>query len=177
MAKILLDNLMKVFTQNLALAGAAAASVEMDFDIPRGYVIKIHFAALRILNLVEDFETISVDKLATITGALVKDPDDITSVNQPSGVVDHDVLMDLHTSILIMAGTAGDPGMIITNAEKEANFAAEGLDVITARNMRLNVDGAGTDVADLTESQFQCTVHYTLERITDADILALLDII
>lgn len=177
MAKILLDNLLKVFRSSLTLTGATQVSKELDFDIPRGFVIKIHEVTLEISSLSEDFEGISVDKLARVNGALVKDPDDTSTIGPPTDSVDHDVIADINCEILIVAGVAGDTAFWVSQIAKKFNFSAEGVDVITARNMRLNVDVFGTDAADLTESAIQVTVHYTLEKITDADILALLDIL
>lgn len=176
-ASLNFDSIMKVFRQDLVFTGATAVSVEMDLDIPRGFIVKIHDAELRIVSIVEDVETISVDKQALLSCCLVKDPDDTTSIAVPSGVVDHDVLLDLQTDLLVVAGTAGDTSFYIGPPVKEANFSSEGLDVFTARNMRLNVDAFGTDAGDITEATAKATLHYTLEKITDDLIINLLDIL
>ena len=178
MAKLLLDNLMKVFKQQLTYNGVTQASVELDLDIPRGYVIRIHDLTLILKDVAEDIEGISVDKLIRYVGALVKDPDDTTSTLITLGRVDHDVLADFSVNLIIVAGTAGDTvAMFDGPTFREFNFSAEGLDVITARNLRLNVDAAGTNGADATEASLAAVIRYTLEKITDQDILALLDII
>lgn len=177
MAKLLLDNLMKVFALRIQVTGSTLISGELDLDIPRGYVIRIHDATIEVLDLHEDFQAVSADKIASIDTCLIKDPDDITSISIPTGRVDHDVLMSHRNEVLIVAGTAGDTIADFGRKKTSRNFSSEGLDVITARNLRLNCQGSGTDSADLTESRVECIIHYTLEKITDADILALLDII
>ena len=177
MAKILLDNLLKVFRGRTTITGNTLISTELDFDIPRGYVIKVHEMILEVKSIIEDFEGISVDKIATIRAAVVKDPDDVTSIVVPDETVDHDVILDVEGEVLIVAGTAGDTIALFRNMRIQVNFSAEGVDVITARNMRMNVQAVGTDAADITEASINSTTHYTLEKITDADILALLDIL
>lgn len=177
MANILLDNLLKVFRGRTTITGNTLVSTELDFDIPRGFVIRIHEVILEIKSIIEDFEGISVDKLATIRAALIRDPDDVTSILIPDETVDHDVLVDLEGEVLIVAGVAGDTVGLFRNMRISINFSAEGVDVITARNLRMNVQAVGTDAADVTEASINATIHYTLEKITDADILALLDIL
>ena len=174
---ILFDNVMKVFRIRSLFTGATLVSTEIDLDIPRGFIVKIHDAKLEVINIGEDFETISVDKYARYKMALVKDPDDITTIEIPSGVVDHDVIMDHEVDVLLTGGTAGDTLGHIGNTKQEQNFSGEGLDVFTARNMRMNLDVEGTDAADGTEAAGQITLNYTLEEIKDADIINILDIL
>ena len=130
---------------------------------------------MRVERIEEDFEGISVDKVARISFALVKDPDDITTTSVPSNETQHDVVLDHETGILITAGTAGDTGFYVSDVRRERQYG-EG-DVVTARNMRLNAQGGGTDVADLTESIAVCHIEYTLEKVKDEDILNILDIL
>lgn len=178
MAKLSLDKLLKVFRTVNTLNATTIVSSELDFDIPRGYVIKLHKVIIEIRNLEEDFETISVDKLARIVGALIRDPDDSTGLSVPVDKVDHDTLLDFAVAFVMAAGTAGDTLAIVMGIQRiEFNFAQEGLDVISARNLRFNVIGQGTDAADLTESQVNCTIHYELVRITDTQTLELLNIL
>lgn len=177
MGRINFDNIMKVFKSQTVFNGTTVASTELDLDIPRGMIVKIHDAEIQFDQVFEDFEGISVDKLAHLSAALIKDPDDSTTSLIPNNRVDHDVIMDLFGSVIIVAGTAGDVQSHYHNLRKERNFSAEGLDVFTARNMRLNVDGSGTDGGDLTESIARTTLNYTLEEITDKLIIALLDIL
>lgn len=156
---------------------ANTVSAEIDLDLPRGYVAKIKTAMMEFRRVGEDFEGISADKLARLQAALVLDPDDAANFTVPTNVVSHDVLMEIEGEVIIVAGTAGDVIARFDMARLIKNFESEKLDVITARNMRLNVDGGGTDVSDLTESTCVAIIDYTLEKITDADILSLLDIL
>ena len=175
--KALFDNIMKILIVKHTLTGLTLVSTEMDFDIPRGYIVKIHDITLHHRSLVEDFEGISADKLARIHTAVIKDPDDTSGISFPNNKVDHDFIMMLFTEILIVAGTAGDTIADLGTRFHEKNFTSEGLDVFTARNMRLNSDVFGTDAADITETVAECIVQYTLEKITDEMIIDLLDIL
>lgn len=172
------DNIMKVFKTQIAITGVTLVTKELDFDIPRGYIVKIHDVQLEIRDLIEDIEGISADKAIRIVCALVKDPDDLTSIRVPNDTVSHDVLMDHQVDILIVANAADTSlSMYVSNQLKERNFSAEGLDVFTARNLRLNVDVFGSDAADVTEALCEAVIHYTLEKITDNLIINLLDIL
>lgn len=177
MSRINFDNIMKILRLETLLVGSTLVSTPMDFDIPRGFIVKIHDVVMEFINIGEDFETISVDKYARVSAALVKDPDDLTTLSIPNATVDHDVVIDIAMDIMIVAGTAGDTSFMVLNHRKEANFSAEGLDVFTARNMRVNFDAFGTDATDLTETKLRTTVKYTLEEITDKLIINLLDIL
>lgn len=176
-ANLNFDNIMKIMQVFNLNTGATLVSTEIDFNIPRGFIVKIHYASIQLNNIGEDIEGISVDKIIRPTAALVKDPDDITSVAFTSNQVDHDILMTLNSEILIVAGTAGDVTALAMKLFVEKNFAAEGLDVFTARNMRLNSDVFGTDAADATESSIEVIIHYTLEKITSDLIIDLLSIL
>ncbi len=176
-SRLQFDNIMKVLFVSQTFTGATLVSTELDFDIPRGFIVKIHKVIMEHVQIFEDFEGISVDKLARMLSALIKDPDDTSTIDFTSNVVDHDVLMNLDTEIIIVAGTAGDTGFLVKNNKSELNFAAEGLDVFTARNMRVNSDAFGTDAADITEASVSVKVHYTLEKISDEMIINLLDIL
>ena len=177
MGSLQFDNIMKVFRSFLTFTGATTVSKELDIDLPRGYIMKIHDAKLEVIRWGEDVEGISADKVIRYLLALIKDPDDITSVSIPADTVDHDVLMDHEMEVILVAGTAGDVVAEFSNQKQEQNFSAEGLDVFSARNMRLNGDVQGTDAADGTEALGMVTINYTLERITDQLIIQLLDIL
>lgn len=176
MAKKLFDNVMKVFKARSVINTSTIVSLEIDLDLPRGYIAKIHDVEIGTERIGEDFEADNPDKLATIQAALIKDPDDTTSIEIPEERTDHDVLIDYVNEVLIAAGAANSTSNL-TNLIKNYNFSAEGLDVFSARNMRLNCVGVGTSVADLTEALVYCTLHYTLELISDDDIINLLDIL
>lgn len=178
MGKLNFDNIMKTLMVQAVFTGVTLVSVEADFDIPRGFIVKVHNLISKIVSLPEDFEGISADKIAQLKVALIKDPDDITTVDYTSNQVDHDVLL-VHTCDILIVANAADTSLsaVFLNTRREENFAAEGLDVFTARNMRLNVDAFGTDAADITESVAQMIIRYTLEKITDDLIIDLLDIL
>ena len=175
MANKLFDNLMKVIEAVVVLAAGGVVSLEIDFELPRGFVAKIRHIMMRVERIEEDFEGISADKVARISFAVIRDPDDTNTTSVPTNETSHDVIMDHEVGILIVAGTAGDVVFYVSDVRREREFG-EG-DVITARNMRLNVVGGGTDVADLTESLAVAHIEYTLEEVSDNDILAILDIL
>ena len=177
MGSTLFDNILKTLRLALTYNAGTIVSGELDFDIPRGFLVKIHDVSLENRHMTEDFEGISVDKLARATATLIKDPDDTASFAFPNNTVDHDVLMTLVTEIIIIAGTAGDTGFHIGRTVNNKNFNAEGLDVFTARNMRLNIVAQGTDLADITETLCEVLIDYTLEKISNEDIINLLDIL
>lgn len=177
MTKALFDNLIKILEVRTLFTGATGVSTEIDFELPRGFVAKIKRVSLEVRGIAADIATISVDKLLSYIVGLILDPDDITTTFPPTNVVSHDALESLQVDVLVVAGTAGDPGVYISFLRKEVNYESEGLDVITARNMRQNIDITGTDAADGTEAIAVTTIHYTLEKITDVDILSLLDIL
>lgn len=172
------DNVMKILSIRSLFTGATLVSVEADFELPRGFIAKIHDVEMEAEGLFEDFEGISADKHATFKMCLLKDPDDTTTIEFTSNRVDHDVLMVNRGSVLIVANAADTSlSMAFHGVRKERNYTAEGLDVFTARNMRFNIDAFGTDAADMTETIAVCDVHYTLEKITSEDIINLLDIL
>jgi len=174
--KELFDNLLRVLEGAVVFTGATAVSLEMDFDLPRGYVAKIHKVILKVQRIAEDIETISVDKLIRYILALLKDPDDTVTTTMTSNRVKHDVLIDHEVEVVIAAGTAGDTTFWVSQTIITIDFAAMGIDVIIARNMRLNADVEGTDAADGTEAFAVAHVYYTLEEITDDMILDILEI-
>jgi len=104
---------------------------------------------------------------------LIRDPDDITTQAIPLNSVQHDVVAGFSPG-LVQNPTG--PMVFFTEMNKSIRIP-EHIDLITARNMRFNSNGLGPDVAILTESKSQCDVYYTLEKVTDADILELLDIL
>lgn len=178
MGKINFDNIMKVMNVLLTFTGVTLVSVEIDFDIPRGFIVKIHRAILEHKRIGEDIEGLSADTLYRLQSTLIKDPDDSTSIGFVSNRVDHDILMQNDTDVAIIANAADTSVAIyVSETKQDFNFSAEGLDVFTARNMRLNIDAIGTDAASVTEGIATATIHYTLEKITDDLIIDLLDIL
>ena len=173
----LFDNLLKIIEGVVVLTGTTTVSLEIDFELPRGFVARIHHIIMRAERINEDFEAISVDKLARISFAVLRDPDDSTTTSVPSNETQHDVIMDHEVEILIVAGTAGDPGIYVSKLSREKSFVNAGGDMITARNMRINAVGGGTDGGDLTESLAIAHVEYTLEEVELDFILDILDIL
>lgn len=172
------DNIMKVMVVRVTYTGATAVSLEIDFDIPRGYIVKIHDVSLEVINLGEDFQDLAADTYVRYLMALIKDPDDTVTLNAPSNTVDHDTLLthQVEAFVYSAAGPVAE-AIIVTDIRKEKNYSSEGLDVFTARNMRLNIDAQGSEAASGTEAVAECFIEYTLERITSELIIQLLDIL
>ena len=175
--RTLFDNIMKTHIVKHTATGLTLVSTEMDFDIPRGFIVKIHDITIEHRQMNNDFATISADKLASLHSAVIKDPDDTSGISYPNNKVDHDFLLILYSDVLIVAGTAGDVSFTLGKQFIERNFVAEGLDVFTARNMRMNTDAFETNGADFTETVVECVIRYTLEKISDEMIINLLDIL
>jgi len=177
MAKIDFDNLLKVFKGNISLNAGSIASVELDFEIPRGFIIKIKKIILQFMNWSEDYEGLAQGETTfAAQGALIRDPDDTTTIQIPAGRVQHDVLAEAQLVGYLHSVTNENLGPTVTGVTKIYDFNHED-DIVSARNLRLNVVGQGNDSAVLTETVFQSEVHYTLEKVTDIDILNLLDIL
>ncbi len=163
----LFDNIMQVISAENAVAGTAIISSEIDFELPRGYVAKIH-------KVVVQFRLWSTVILSGVNdrsfSALLLDPDDALTTKMPDNTVEHDVLLDEVWEVKLLTTTVGrgDLGM------RQYDFTIEGLDVITARNMRWNTTAAATGVNGLVP---KVNIYYTLEVIKDAQIMELLDIL
>ena len=170
------DNLMKLHEGAVVFTGVTLASLELDFEIPRGFIIKIWKAILKLESVTQDIEGVSADKLIQFRVALYRDPDDINGIGSITNETQHDLIMDLEAELFIVAGTAGDPGYIF-KYKPEVLVVPEHVDLISARNLRLNVRATGTDGADATETVAISHIWYTLEEVKDADILQLLDIL
>ncbi len=178
MGNKLFDNIMKIIQAAVVFTGATLVSLEVDLELPRGFVARIHQVELRFDRLGEDFETVSADQLARLRMALILDPDDTNAISHTSNRVDHDILADLEITLMQVGGSAGDPGWLLPeNMSKQIIFSGQGVDVITARNMRLNAQAEGGVAANITESFGIAIIYYTLEEVKDADILQLLDIL
>jgi len=176
MVNKLFDNLLQIIEGALVYTGATATSLEIDFELPRGYVAKIHKIILRVDRVMTDIESVVVDKLIRYLIALILDPDDTTTTTQGSNIVDHDVIADHEVEVLISAGTA-EAIIHITPQFIIFDFSNLDVDVITARNMRLNIDAEGTNAADATGAFGIGQIYYTLEKIKDDDILEILNIL
>lgn len=178
MGKLDFDNLAKVMKALSTINAANVVSVEVPLDLPRGYIGKIRKIIFKVRDIHEDLEGLIAGVADIEMGVhmvLLRDPDDITTVLIPDEESAHDGLADFSFSVMGI-GTANGVTIIYSESERQMNFD-EGLDVITARNLRFNCVGVGPDAASLTESQIECEVYYTYERVTDDQILQLLDIL
>lgn len=176
MGKADFDNLFHLLNVGSIFTGTTVVSLEVDFELPRGFIAKIFAIRLAISNWGDDFRTISADKNAVWNLALIRDPDDVTTTAGRSNIVNTDVVFTHIVDILTVAGTAGDGGTVVSETIAWL-LVPEHIDLITARNMRFNIVGGDDDAADLTESVGGCDIYYTLEKVTDANILELLDIL
>jgi len=174
MVSKLLDKVMHVISEDHLLENQAnILTVELDLDLPRGYVAKIHEVIISIPFV--EFDKSQVDEYALgYEAALVRDPDDTESTRIPVNTVQHDVVTEFKGSINgSMDGADNDHTITFTNRKTQIKF--DTLDVITARNMRFNAQTV-TQEADI-EIQLRVNVYYSLEKISDADLLGVLDIL
>lgn len=151
------DNIMKVIRVEHAEA-ADTKSVEIDLELPRGYIAKIK----KVI-----FNWTGIGALSACEGALVNDPDDQITVQIPDNEVQHDVIADFDFIVNVIVGTEH-----FVEHRIEILFDQE-LDVVTARNLRFN----RTQTVGVGGGITQCEVYYTLEQISDSLILELLDIL
>ncbi len=171
------DNLLKSIQGASLYVGTTIVSLEIDFDIPKGFIVKIHEVRLFVTLIQEDIEGVAIDKDIRYSLAIILDPDDTTTIGHTSNRIQHDVLLDHIVEVHQVAGSAGDGGTVISARSERKRFVDSGADKISARNMRFNIRGEGTDAADATEAIGIVTVDYTLEEVKDQDILQILDIL
>ena len=107
--------------------------------------------------------------LVEVHAALLLDPDDAVTTQFPNNEVEHDVLAEYNAGVLSSTTTM----VAIVNPVEWINFEDK-EDVITARNMRWNTVAT---TASFDDAYVECTIYYTLERIQDAQIMELLDIL
>lgn len=166
------DNLLKVMRQVSTTNNAVVVSVELDFELPRGFIAKIHEVNFYPADLGALLVFGAADN-DIYNMALIRDPDDITTTSIPSNNVEHDVVCELLLTQISILTTSG-AGAFIGGPFAKYNFEQMGIDVITARNMRFNLVKVNSSNI---EPSFVCVIFYTLEEVTDADILNLLDIL
>jgi hypothetical protein len=170
------DNLLKYVSANVANNAGTAGSAEIEFDIPRGYVAKIQRMRITPYNLSEDLHNLTGDFAMQVSAALVRDPDDSTNITPPNSVK-HDILQYLLLDI-----TGNDTGstggsIMVVNESVDTGYIPESIDVITARNLRFNIDQFGSNKSDLTASGMRAEVWFTYEKVTNTDLAELLDIL
>jgi len=163
--KQMFDNIMKVYRANISTLLNVTQSVELDLDIPRGYIAKIKkviFGSDGNMSGVGD---------NTFVAAVVRDPDDDETVGIPDQDSEHDVIADFRATYTMGTLTTGNHQYGINRQMIE--FDQE-LDVVSARNLRFNANGI---TASPTLDLLYCEVYYTLEAVSDELVLDLLDIL
>lgn len=163
----LFDNIMQVIAQEGTIAGTTVASAEIDLELPRGYVAKIHKVIVQMNGWDAVLGAAENDRF---DWALLLDPDDTETITMPTNSVEHDVLVSGQFGNL----TITNLGMV-PETEMQYDFSQlEGLDILTARNMRWNIVAGGTD---LNGAKLKVLIYYTLEVVKDSEIMELLDIL
>lgn len=170
MAKKDFDDLVKVIRAVVNNVAAATLSIEIDLELPRGYVAKIKKVEFRmdVTGVAMRGGVVAATPNNAWAAALVLDPDDAVTIVIPVNAVEHDVLADWG---FVIAMDAADD--IINWYETAKLYEFEPEDAITARNMRFNTQQLVATPVNQTEVR----VYYTLEKVNDDDILALLDIL
>lgn len=172
MAKAIFDNLMKMIKEDGVIATTTVQSVEIDLELPRGYVAKIKKVVMEFADLAVLIEGLAADDSESYQCALLRDPDDIVTVTTPVNSVEHDVIVEWHPNWGLAFGTA-ENSFMFGLFHRQWTFDQE-LDVVTARNLRFNIVGAG---GSTLTPRIVVQIWYTLERIRDTQILELLDIL
>lgn len=167
----LFDDLVYVYksTHGNPPAGVTT-SKEIDLDLPRGYVAKIRDVIFTCLGI----EALANSEGATLEMALINDPDDEDSYEIPDDTVKHDVIAGHKYGCEVKIDTTNGVGVFFgNNPIKEINFQSMGVDVISARNMRFNVNNGGANaIVDC-----ECEIYYTIEPVKGEGLLNLLDIL
>lgn len=176
MGKRLFDNLLKVIKGRSTFTTTTIISLEVDFELPRGFVAKVAFIEMVAEKISEDLEAQNIDIAYELQMALIRDPDDTTTIEIPVNQVQHDVIMEHKVTVVNLQGTA-ESALAVSETLKKLDFSSEGNDLITARNMRFNIVTSGPGPTLATEGLGSVHIYYTLEKVTDIDILNLLDIL
>ena len=165
----LFDNIMQMIQVTNTVASTTVISTEIDLELPRGYVAKIHKV---IVYWRDVFDKMASGDKDNELYAVLLDPDDATSLGPPGNSVEHDVLCN---GSFEAAALAADYMGVHNSLRHETDFShLEGLDILSARNMRFNTQGGNTDYDG---SEMECQIYYTLEAIKDTQIMELLDIL
>lgn len=157
------DNLVKIIKGELTTSGTSVISVELPLNLPRGYIFKIFKVVFQIAEIVGQGAGDN-----TLEIALVRDPDDITTTSVPNLEFVHDVICDYFDVL----NDTNAPHHLKSNVTQDF---PEHVDVITARNLRANCKLR--NATPFTGSKCDVVVYGTLERVTDNQILELLDIL
>lgn len=160
------DNLVRLHHDDSQIINSSAiVSVEQDFELPRGYVAKIRKVIFRAWHNAARSQVGS----AGLLWCLLRDPDDSTTIRAPENEVGHDVIAQHQGSYFYATNN-----LMFNNAYAEYTFD-ELEDIITARNLRLNVQMTVAIATD--DVRLSTDIYYTLEKVTDSELLDLLDIL
>lgn len=151
------DDIEKVIksVHSAVVTGSGTVTDEVDLELPRGFVAKIHKVRL-VVN-------VAAGLVINAQAALVNDPDDITTIAIPENQVDHDGIYDL-----FFQANASHTGSV----EEQIHQPPPGKDIIAARNLRFNAANSGAGAFNVI-----CEVFYTLEQVTSDLLMNLLDIL
>lgn len=169
MAKRDFDNLLHVIHAEVDHTTNATSSVEVDLELSRGFIAKIRKIIFGVRASTIRGVYVAATPNQTYEAAVLRDPDDAVTVVIPDIEVQHDVICDYG---FVAAMDAVDDTVYIYETEKTYEFS-EDEDVISARNLRYN---CAQGVTDPDASTF-ANIFYTLEEVTDDDIMALLEIL
>lgn len=165
----LFDNIMQVISVSNTIAGATVISTEVDLELPRGYVAKVHKVRVQFQDCLAKMVNAELDE---VHYALLLDPDDAATIAMPHETVEHDVILSGQFQYGVVVAAHGG---LWNSFEEQWDFShLEGLDILSARNMRFNC-AATADYVDGAE--IECQIWYTLEAIQDKQIMELLDIL
>lgn len=160
------DNLLKVIKSDHAAVANTIVSEEIDLELPRGFIAKIR----KIVWLFTSVENAVGEQ--SFRSVLILDPDDTATSAIPEGQVDHDVIGEFG-GVISRTATATGTDTWSSPFPFVLEFDDLAEDVITARNMRHNAIGSAANPT----FALSLLVYYTLEKVTDIDILNLLDIL
>jgi len=159
----LFDDIMYVYRAEITDLTSTTKTEEIDLDLPRGYVAKVHKTLMRVYNIADTNNYL-------VNMALVNDPDDETTVAIPENTVKHDVISDHRVN----AQRTDANGVFAVSPSLEQFIDYKPLDVIAARNMRLNAK----DDQNNGDGDCECIIWYTIEKIKGSEnLLNLLDIL
>lgn len=166
------DQLMKVIAVQHENIADTTLSIEVDLELPRGYVAKIKIVIFEITSHGGPSIGTTVTDIDW-DSALLRDPDDAVTLEIPENEVQHDVIADFCGSVIFDIDTTNGLGVFHSIPERKTIYFNEmDFDIVTARNLRFNVECSAQSALDI-----KCTIYYTLEKITSTEILELLDIL
>jgi len=177
MASKMFDNIIKKLRGGNTYTSNTVISLELDFELPRGYIAKLRHVKQRVDSIEKDLAAIDSDAEWAYQMALLRDPDDITTTFTPTNNVEHDVVVEHRVGVHINPVATVGSVTLIGKIQDDRQLDREGADIFTARNMRWNVVAAGGQQANATEATGNVYIDYTLEVIRDDDIINLLDIL